>query len=451
MKKYLFVIKAPLLLLLFLVASCQTDDSPPVYEQGTNAYTNQWIYQQMNKYYYWNQGMPGPGDLSIAPREYFKRLLHTDDRFSYALHPSLPETYPRNVRSSFGFDVSFVEHQGQVYGAILYVLSDSPAHYSILKRGMFLTAINGTPLDATNYETLYRDLAGTGQAQLQVVTYDDAGFSAPQQVNLSRGVVLLQPLKKHVITQGGNKTGYIEIPHFDRGLAQSLLQAFLEFKMESVNKIVIDLRYNGGGDISSATALCILLAPGIQPDDLFITFKGNNNGGILSQSFKQALEMNESQVDFQALRSGHMGLQKVYILCGSHTASASEIIINNLKPFMEVVAIGEKTAGKDVAGFAVQDERLPGQQGWILYPSIYKLSNAENEGDYSAGIPPAFEIDELQQARIFPLGDPDDLLFKKALSPSPANIQTDNNSPALHILPKLRGYSESDPLLLGNL
>jgi len=449
MKKPLFIIK--IYLLLLLTVSCQTDDSPPVYEQGTNAYTNQWIYQQMKKYYYWNQGMPSEGDLSIAPKEYFSRLLHTDDRFSYALHPSLPATYPRNVRSSFGFDVSFVEHQGQVYGAVLYVLSDSPAHYSILNRGMFLTAINGIPLNATNYETLYHDLANTDQAQLQAVTYNDSGFSAPQLVNLSRGVVLLQPLRKHIVVQGSEKTGYIEIPHFDRGLAQSLLQAFLEFKMESVNKLVIDLRYNGGGDISSATALSILLAPGIEPDDLFITFKGNNNGGTLSQSFKQALEMNESQVDFQALRSGHLPLQKVYVLCGSHTASASEIIINNLKPFMEVVTIGEKTVGKDVAGFPVEDERLPGQQGWILYPSIYKLFNAENEGDYSVGILPTFEIDELQQARIFPLGDPNELLLKKALAPLSTNRQMDNNSPTLHVLPKLQGYSGSDPLLPGNL
>lgn len=447
MKKLPSLFKICLSLLLFLAISCQTDDSPAIYDPGTNAYTNQWIYQQMQKYYYWNQSMPGQGDLSVEPKDYFNRLLHISDRFSYALHPSRPATYPRNVRSSFGFDLSFVEHEGQVYGAILYVLSDSPAHYSILERGMFLTAINGTALDATNYERLYHDLANTDHTQLEVVEYTGSGFSTPQQVSLSRGVVLLQPLKKHIILQGNDKVGYIEIPHFDKGLAQSLLQAFTEFKTQSVNRLVIDLRYNGGGDISSATALGILLAPAIQPDDLFITFKGNNNGGTLSQSFKEALEMNESQVSFEALRNGHLPLQKVYILCGSHTASASEIIINNLKPFMEVVTIGEKTVGKDVAGFSIEDDRIPGQQEWILYPSIYKLFNADNEGDYTAGIAPTLELDELQQVKIFPLGDPNELLFKKALTTLSTNGRLESNSPRLYVLPKVKGYSGTDPLL----
>lgn len=450
MKKQLSIFTY-LLLLLFVAISCQTDDSVPIYDPGTNAYTNQWIYQQMQKYYYWNQNMPAQGDLSVEPKEYFRRLLHASDRFSYTLHPSRPGTYPRNVRSIFGFDLSFVEHEGKVYGAILYVLSDSPAHYSILERGMFLTAINGTALDVTNYQRLYQDLTNTDHAQLEVVEYNGSGFSTPQQVSLSRGVVLLQPLKKRIIVQGNDKVGYIEIPHFDRGLAQSLLQAFMEFKTQSVNKLVIDLRYNGGGDISSATALGILLAPAIQPDDLFITFKGNNNGGTQSQSFKEALEMNESQVSFEALRNGHLQLQKVYVLCGSHTASASEIIINNLKPFMEVVTIGEKTVGKDVAGFPIEDDRIPGQQGWILYPSIYKLSNANDEGDYMAGITPTLELDELQEVKIFPLGDPNELLFKKALNSLSTNGQMDHSGPRLHVLPKVQAAPGTDPLLPTNL
>lgn len=451
MKKHFFILKIYFLLLLLLAISCQSDDSLSVYDQGTNAYTNQWIYQQMQKYYYWNQSMPDLGDLSVEPKEYFRRLLHAADRFSYALHPSLPATYPQNVRSAFGFDLSFVKHDGQVYGAVLYVLSDSPAHYSILERGMFITAINGTALNTANYETLYHYLTTTDHAELEVVEYTGSGFSTPQQLSLSRGGVLLQPLKKRIIVQGNDKVGYIEIPHFDRGLAQSLLQAFTEFKAQSVSKLVIDLRYNGGGDISSATALSILLAPAIQPNDLFITFKGNNNGGTLSQSFREALEMNETQVGYEALRNEHLSLQKVYILCGSHTASASEIIINNLKPFMEVVTIGEKTVGKDVAGFSIEDDRIPGQQGWILYPSIYKLLNADNEGDYTAGITPTLELDELQHLKIFPLGDPNELLFKKALTDLSTNGRSENNSPRVNAIPKAKSYSGTDPLLPGPL
>lgn len=447
MKKSPFALTT-LFFLFMLAVSCQSDDSsPPVYEQGTNEYTNQWIYEQMKRYYYWNESMPDQGDLSVYPKEYFGRLVHTGDRFSYALHPSLAETYPRSVKSAFGFDISFVEYQGQVYGAILYVLSDSPAHYSILERGMFITAINGITLNQENYEGLYSDLANADQAQLQVVDYfAGSGFSAPQEVNISQGTTLLQPISYHVIEEGADKVGYIEIPHFDIGLAQSLLQVFVEFQNQSVNKVVADLRYNGGGDVSSATALSIILAPDIQPDDLFITFKGNQNGGNITQSFKQALEMNESQVSFEALRSAHPPIQKLYVLCGSHTASASEIIINNLKPFMEVITIGEKTVGKDVAGFPIEDDRIPDQQGWVLYPSIYKLYNANNEGGYSAGIAPTIEMNELENIEIFPLGDPSEILLQQALNTISVNGRM-NSGPTINVLPKQPNSAEADPLL----
>lgn len=448
MKKLPPAITICLSLLGLLAVSCQADDSPPpVYEEGSNEYANQWIHEQMKRYYYWSEAMPGQGDLSIDPKEYFARLLHTEDRFSYALHPSRVETYPRSLRNSFGFDLSFVEHQGQVYGVVLYVLSGSPAQNSNLRRGQFIRAIDGHVLNHENYNELYRGLATADQALLQVVEYDaGSGFAAPVPVNVYQGLTFLQPLLKRVIVQGNDRVGYILIPHFDIGLAQSLLQAFLEFKAQSVNKVVVDLRYNGGGDVSSASALSIILAPGIQPDDLFITFKGNSNGGTINQSFRQALEMNESQVSFQELRDAHPSIEKVYVLCGGRTASASELIINNLKPFMEVATIGERTVGKDVAGFAIEDDRIPGQRGWVLYPSIYKLSNANNQGGYSSGIVPTIELDELHQPEIFPLGHPGEVLLRRALNTISTNGRTEN-SPALHKLSQPGGNPGYDALL----
>lgn len=276
MKKHSFILKIFLFVLSLFAISCQTDDSPPVYEEGTNEYTNQWIYQQMKRYYYWNSTMPGQGDLSLNPKEYFGSLLRSGDRFSYALHPSMAETFPQSMRRTFGFDISFVEHQGQVYGVILYVLSGSPAANSGLERGEFIKAIDGVVLNQENYEELYQDLVNASQVQLQIVEYTaESGFLTPQQVNIYQSITLSQSISNHIIEQGTNKIGYIEIPHFDVGMAQSILQILQNFKNQSINHLVVDLRYNGGGDISSATALSIILAPEIQPDELFITLKGN--------------------------------------------------------------------------------------------------------------------------------------------------------------------------------
>lgn len=409
--------------------SCQNDDAPVVYEEGSNEYANQWMYGQMKKYYYWNESIGGQGDLSSDSKQYFEGLLNPADRFSYAFNAAMPETLPQRMAGKFGFDITFVNYQGQVFGVILYVFSDSPAQRAGLHRGQLITEIEGVTLNSGNYESLYNNLLGLENIKLKLTEFsEDTGFSDSYLVNVSQGFTFLQPVRHRIITGQNKKTGYIEIPHFDVGLAQSLLNAFQDFKSQSVTNVIVDLRYNGGGDVSSAAALSILLAPGIEATDLFIKFKGNKNGGEVNQSFKEALEMNEPHVSFDALRNAHPLINRVYILCGSHTASASEIIINNLRPFMQVITIGEKTVGKDVASFAIEDDRIPGQPGWIMYPAIYKISNANSDGNYDAGILPSNTVDELQKLQIYPLGDVREVLLNEVLNSIASNGRIAGNT-----------------------
>jgi carboxyl-terminal processing protease len=404
------------LLLSFLILSCESDDAPTIYKENSNEYVNDWMYQQMKKYYRWSATMPAQGNLSVKPKEYFKSLLQKEDIYSYAIHPELPETAPQSLRRSFGFDVSFVEFEGKYYGVILYVLADSPAKNSGLQRGQLITKIDGTFLAAGNYDQLYKNMIGAQKLNLQTTLYSSkSGFSALREVSLLQGFSFLQPISYQVISDKNTKIGYVEIPHFDVGQAQQFLQIFQELKSKSTTELVLDLRYNGGGDIASATALSSILAPNIKSTDVFIKFEGNANGGNVDQTFDQALKSNESKITFDALRSAHPSINRIYILCGNRTASASELIINNLKPYINVIALGEKTFGKDVAGFPVEDDRIAGTKGWILYPSIYKLFNSRHEGDYSKGISPNIYAKELQELEVFPLGNRSEILLSEAL------------------------------------
>ncbi|MEO7976576.1 S41 family peptidase [Flavobacterium sp.] len=444
--------KKSILILLFasVLFACQAnDDIPLTYEEGTNEYVNDWIYTQMKRYYYWNESIPGKGNLSLPPKEYFGSLVNKNDRFSYAIHTSSAETFPQSLPNSFGFDLSFVEFEGRIYGVVLYVLSNSPAERNGLERGKLITAIGGTALNQGNYNNLYQNLIAAKDAKLQVVSYSEqSGFTAPQQINITQGFTFLQPVLSQVIPYQNHKVGYIEIPHFNVGLSQSLLSVFQEFKNQSINEIVVDLRYNGGGDVSSATALSILLAPNIQSTNQFIRFKGNFNGGEVNQTFKESLEMNESKVSFEVLRAAHPQIQRVYILCGKHTASASEIIINNLKPFMEVITIGEKTVGKDVASFPIEDDRMGGGQvRWVLYPVIYKLFNAEGEGNYAAGIQPTIMLEEFQVLEVFPLGNTNEILLKRALGSISGNGRS-MNIKTIQALQKQQPDVVSEPLII---
>ncbi len=403
--------------MILLFCSCENDDSTVSYDKGNNQYTNMWINEQMKKYYYWNEDLPVFTNLSIDPKDYLRKLLNTDDHFSYALNPADAQASPKSIRNAYGFDISFLEYNGQTFGVVLFVLTDSPAERSGLKRGQFIKSINGTPINYQNFENLYLDLASSGSALLELTEYSSAtGFSAVKNIAIIRSFTFARPVKHEVILYNNQKAGYIEISHFDAGLAASFLQIFKEFQEQSVSKVIVDLRYNGGGDISSAAALSVILAPNIKTDDLFIKLRGNKNGSLVNQTFKEVLEMNESQVSFESLRSVHPSIQELYVLCGNHTASASEIILNNLKPFMKVISIGEKTKGKDAAGFAIEDNRLADKKGWVLCPVIYKLFNAANEGNYALGINPTVELNEIQEIEIFPLGDVRETLLNQALS-----------------------------------
>jgi len=449
MKNYHFFFTVFLLSILFF-QSCQTEDTPLVYEKGTNQYTNSWILEQMKKYYLWNENLPQHTDLSLNSKDYFKTLLQKEDRFSYAVNVALPETFPKSVRSNYGFDISFIEFENQTYGVVLYVLSDSPAERSGLKRGQFIKAINGILLNRQNFENVYTDLNNSDKIRLQFAQYSSAsGFSAFKEIEVLRGFTFSKSILYNVILYNNQKVGYIQIPHFDIGLAASFLSVFKEFQNQSVTKVVVDLRYNGGGDVSSAAALSIILAPNIKLNDVFIKFKGNKNGGQVIKTFKEALEMNETQTNFDALRTVHPPIQKLYVLSGNHTASASEIIINNLKPYMNVAVIGEKTVGKDVAGFAIDDDRISGEQGWVLYPVIYKLFNVHDEGNYAAGIKPTVESNELQEMEIFPLGDAREMLLSQALNGNISSKQKD--IPTIKKLILNKNYIDTDPFLLIDL
>jgi hypothetical protein len=114
---------------------------------------------------------------------------------------------------------------------------------------------------------------------------------------------------------------------------------------------------------------------------------------------------------------------------------------------MEVITIGEKTVGKDVAGFPIEDDRVVGKRGWILYPSIYKLFNSRHEGDYSKGINPLVNRDELQNPEIFPLGNHSEVLLKAAINTMSENSEKVKNAVSKS-LPLSKNYTDVDPLLV---
>lgn len=405
------------LLMALALGACRKDgDAPnPEYPTGTDAYINNWMLDSLRRYYYWNEQLPASPDMEVDPRGFLAAVRDAADRFSYTLLPSDPATYPANNKQ-FGFDYATIEdaQSGEVIGIVKLVLADSPASRAGLKRGDYIATINGHRITATNAETLQEQVLNGDGFTLGMAIRDGNTWKETHTLELSAGVILDQHAVSQLFEQDGQKVGYLYFEGFNPGLAASLMPAFTAFKSAGISGLILDLRYNGGGQVSEAAGLCALIAPGINHETPFITFRGNRNGGVNTLSFGKASTF-DGTADFGALLDHNLALNRLYVLGTAATASASEVVINNLKPYMEVYLVGQCTMGKDVASFAITDLRTPKLVQWELHPIIYKLANAAGQGDYSTGIAADLEVDELADLPLKPLGDPADPMIAAAL------------------------------------
>ena len=212
----------------------------------------------------------------------------------------------------------------------------------------------------------------------------------------------------------GKKIAYLVYNEFSTGpnnegtesvYNEQMKQIFAQFKSQSPDAFILDLRYNNGGYLQCAQALGSLLAPAsaMGKDFVNLTFNEKANPQIIRYPFS---------TDYA---NANLNLNKVYILTGNQTASASEAVINGLIPYMgaeNVILIGNKTEGKNVAMTSYKNEA----HGITLWPVIAFVSNSNNEGDYSEGFNPQYNLNENTLTQWLPLGDPEEYLLKNTLS-----------------------------------
>jgi C-terminal processing protease CtpA/Prc len=333
--------------------------------------------------------------------------------------------------------------------AILYVLPGSPAEEAGLKRGDWITAIDGKTMNDNDFEALYGGAACSitvGRKLLSIVNGTPA-FEEELPMNLpSARPVDDNPvfLHKAITTSRGAKVGYLVYNEFEAGPSGTLTDTQYddelrdisnEFAAAGVDELVLDLRYNNGGLLSSAIMLCSIFEPA---DQL------GNTLGYLEYNAKQSPRKkpfptnNKDYLSY--LKNGkNLNLKRLFVLTSSNTASASEMIINCLNPLMEVVVIGETTIGKNVGSEEYKDD----SETWKMHPIVCKLTNSDDFGDYSDGFEPTSgkQLHEMYTynsegnvtgiANMYPLGDQKERLLKAALDIIDGNAATRAAAPVV--------------------
>jgi len=410
-----------LTVILFPVSQGCKKNAPDVEPYPTDSIgkINRWILDSMRQYYYWCDNIPRDYDYGQSPEMFFKSLLSPNDRFSWisdgqAIRP------PSTSYFTYGFHFSLVQVPGYTnfIGVVNLVNKGGPADRAALHRGSYFIKVNGDEITAENKASIITALKQSGQVKIVPAEYVNNTWNPLPEIMLRSGFSNENPVHyTRSFTAGGITTGYLYYNSFDENYDAQLLQAIAKLKKANVRELILDLRYNAGGSVASSAKLAALLANSLTGTETYVIYEGNRHEGRKARSLQTILSAsgNSNGKQYTDLQADKLSLQRVFILTTGATVSAAELIVNNLKPFMTVVQIGETTAGKDEGSFLIDDERVPKLVSWSMQPTIYKLYNKNNEGGYHDGLTPQYPIHEMAELPLANIGEPDDPLVQKAL------------------------------------
>lgn len=276
---------------------------------------------------------------------------------------------------------------------IAYVYNSSPMGADSVARGWMIRSLDGQLVKDMSIDAINQELA-KNQVTFGFVLPD----STYKELNIAKGNVVMNTVQySHVYNTNGEKTGYLVFTDFLEPSVADLDTTFATFKADGVSNLILDLRYNTGGLLTTADSLMSLIA-----GDKY------NNQTYNQQEFNDKhTDANEGNQIHQKPNS--LDLNNIVIITSSSTASASELVIAGLIPFYPVTLIGTQTLGKPVGMSIFQDN----QNNLAIAPISFRNVNNAGYSDYFDGIPVDYTVYE---DVAYPFGNPNELCLKAALN-----------------------------------
>ncbi len=398
---------------ILLLGSCSEDESikeDEILIEPEVLKINSFVQQNMNSYYLWESKMP---ILNVSQekdtREYFDKLLYKHiDRWSYITDDAKAlGKYFEGVRKEFGYSLRLMylsEGSNRVVGFIEYVEPNGPADRAGLKRGDFVIKMNGGAITDENYLELFdSDNITIGLGSIVGGTI----YDLPPNVNLTSEEIHVNPiLVNKVFEKGGKKIGYLAYTSFIHEYNDNLKSVFADLKNQGVSELILDLRYNGGGAVSTAKLMASMICPKSCFNNVFLRTAYNEE---LERAFLKK-DPDENFEDYFESNESNLNLSNLYVLTTGGTASASEMVIYSLSPYMNVIQIGEQTHGKYYGSITIDNEK---EHNWAIQPIVMRAENVDNSIDYSKGLVPDHEMEDDFS---FELGDSNEKLTAFAIS-----------------------------------
>ncbi|MCX2431247.1 S41 family peptidase [Pedobacter sp. GR22-10] len=444
MKYYKYsYLTAMILMGVSLFMACKKENATP--EQpvtpvaaSRDELTKDSIFLYTKELYYWNTSLPTydafkPRSFSSNEAELYALTQYSSDPstgkpyeyvngsgnpkysfFDYVATTAKVSALKADVNGTsndYGFSVNY---QTTSDLRVKYVYPNSPAAQQGLARGCRITSINGrTNLSYSSATINFLNDAIFGSNASVALTFVGLD-NVTKSVTITSSNYTVNPIfYTNTYNVGSKKVGYVVFNSFTNNVSSALKTVFANFASQGVTELVVDLRYNGGGYVSTATEMINLAAPIAQNGNIMYTTYYNNYLQNITTSQRKAsvlahqplldgddklqpfttgvngkyatyadLDYTSASTDNieRFAKSGSLTLSRIYFIVSGSTASASELTINSLKPVMDVKLIGETTYGKPVGFFPIRIDKLD------MYVPEFETKNQAGVGGYYSGL-----------------------------------------------------------------
>lgn len=334
---------------------------------------NLYVRDVLNSFYYWYPQLPAnvsPTSFT-SPEAYLEAVRYRpiDNTYSYITSAAANDAFYSDSQF-IGYGMSTRTTSTSLL--ILQVFDDSPALEATLQRGDRITQINGQSVAAMNAAGTIGGAFGASEVGVtSTIVFEKPNGEVRTAQIVKRLVTIPTVSLTRVVEVDGRKVGYLFFRNFVRPSEAALNDAFAALKAAGATELVLDLRYNGGGLVDIAVHLASLIGGVRTSGQVLLNYVHNDRVGPTYDKTTRFTNPDHA-----------LNLSQLVVITTRSSASASELVINSLRPYMPVAVIGDTTYGKPVGqyGFTFCEK--------VLAPVSFSIKNANNEGDFFSGIAP---------------------------------------------------------------
>jgi membrane-associated protease RseP (regulator of RpoE activity) len=349
----------------------------------------------MDRFYLWYDRMPAVDPARYeSPEAYLAAVRYRpiDESFSWI---TSRESFDALFRSSQSVGIGFSTEVRGGEMRVLQVFPGSAGADAGLSRGDRIVEINGQAVAALIASGQINSALGEAEDGIEVdIAFITAAGTRRTARIVKRAYTIPTVSHTRVYTAGSRRVGYIFLRNFVEPSVEALDAAFATLAAARIDDLVLDLRYNGGGLVNVAQHLASYIG-GIRTE-----------GRIFGEYFHNDKQTALNRILRFENKPPVAPFDRLIVITTGRSASASELVINGLRPFMPVILIGDRTYGKPVGQrvFTFCDKALA--------PVTFVLRNANGEADFFGGFAPTCSAaDDVD----FQLGDPGEASLKEAL------------------------------------